>query len=267
MRPERDELDRFKNRKSGQVTKPAAKATAKPVSGAPAAPAKARPSSLWIALVCILACVSGALAWGYVLQEQRISSLDRDLNDAIGFISQSKLLIARLEGELSETGEELEQSGSAATRKLAFLDSEMRKLWGVANDRNKKAIAKNAETLDKLEREIKSVQGSLDKRLANVVKSLDALEASYHTVSADIKSLDSKISLTSGEMAITRDAISEDLASMKAGVDDIVGLKAQIVDNKKAIAAIDSSRRQVNERLVDLGRQVNELRLNANSGP
>lgn len=263
MRPESDELDRFKKRKTGQAVKP----TAKPVSGAPVAVAKARPSLAWIALVLILACVCGALAWGYVLQEQRISNLDRDLNDAIGFISQSKLLIARLEGELSETGEELEQSGSAAAKKLAFLDSEMRKLWGVSNDRNKKAIAGNTEALDKLERQIASVQSGLDKRMGSMVKSLDALEASYQKVNSSLKTLDSKISLTSGEMAITRDSISEELAAMKAGIGDVGSLKEQIAENKKAIAAIDSSRKQVNARLVDLGRQVNELRLNANSVP
>ena len=257
MRPEVDELDRFKSRKTSQSAAPIAGKAVSPKAASP------KPSYLLIALVCVLMCVSGALVWGYMQQEQRVSQLDRDLKDAVGFVSQSKLLIARIEGELSETGEELEQSGSAASSKLAFLDSEMRKLWAISNGRNKKAIAANTEGRENLQKKI-AEQG---KQLANAEKSLDVFESSFQRVEASLRSLETKMSLVSGEMAITRESVSEEMGVLKAEVSGLRSLQTQIQENKKAIAAIDSSRKQVNERLVRLSEQLNQLQLQAKPGP
>jgi chromosome segregation ATPase len=258
MRPEADEQDRFKSRTTNQKAAPvSAKSTPKPH------PKSAKQPFLLIALVCVLVCVSGALTWGFMQQEQQISQLDRDLKDAIGFVSQSKLLIARIEGELSETGEELEQSGSAAARKLAFLDSEMRKLWGISNDRNKKAIAANTLGREALQAKL----NRQEKKLDDVGKSLDAFESSFGRIDASIRAIETKVSLASGEMAITRESISEDLDVLRGEVAGIRALQLEIKDNKKAIAAIDSSRKQVNERLVRLSEQMNQLQLQSKPGP
>jgi len=190
-----------------------------------------------------------------------VTSLKTELEDAIGFISQSKLLIARLEGELSETGAELEQSGSAAEKKLAFLDSEMRKLWGVSNDRNKKSITANQQALDGLKVSV----SRHEERLKQVDKSLDSFENSYVKLEKALAGQESKLSLASGEMAITREAIGEDLTLLRSELDGLKALGAQIKENQKAILAIDTSRKQINERLVDLGRKVNEMQLQSPS--
>lgn len=253
MRPERDELDRFKNRKTGQAVNPKAKA-------APVAKVSAKPPYLLIGLVIVLMCVTGALGFGYVQQEQRISQLGKDLEDAAGFVNQSKLLMARLEGELSETGEELEQSGSAAAKKLAFLDSEMRKLWGVSNDRNRKAIAENKQRVDGLDVRI-------GKSLDDLSKGQNAFEATLKSQRSTIKSLESQLSLASGELAIVRESLAEDLDALRKEIGGFKAIQAQLTENKKAIASIDSSRKQINERLVDLGQQVNELKLSTKASP
>ena len=146
LRPDRDELDRFKSRssenkkdpkskKTGQASSPSAAA-----SNAPVAVVAAK-IPVWVTmLLVVLLAGAGGMAWLFVEQQTQIASLQESLNKASGTIDQGQLLMARFEGELSETGSELEQSGSAAEKKLAFLDSEMRKLWAVANERNKKSI-------------------------------------------------------------------------------------------------------------------------------
>jgi len=258
MRPERDELDRFKSRKDAQKVKPAKKSPSATTSSGTAS----KPVFLTF-LVVILVFASGALGWGYMQQEARVSELKAELDDAIGFISQSKLLIARLEGELNQTGEELEQSGSAAAQKLKFLDSEMRKLWGVSNDRNKKAIQSNADALVGLEAKLLGQQKTVGGKVASLEQGQASFEKLMLDVQTSIKAVRSQVSLASGEMAITREAINEDLSLLRDEIEQLSQLADQIKRNQKAIAAIDTSRKQLNERFVALDRKVNEIQLSA----
>jgi len=261
LRPERDELDRFKRRKEDKkVIAPVKEARQKKQ-----VERGGQGSPFLIFVVFVLACLSGALAWGYIQQESRLDSLKTELSDALGFIGQSKLSMARFEGELNETGAELEQSGSAAAQKLAFLDSEMRKLWGVANDRNKQAIENNALFLSKLEANAVKQEKKVSQSMTSIEKSLDSFEAMMAGVNRSIKSVESQVSLVASEATITREAVDEDLSSMRNELKNINNLKAGMGENRKAISSIDAHRKQLNERIVDLGQKLNALQLQVKS--
>ena len=58
---------------------------------------------LWVLLV-VVAAAAGA---GWYTQEQRVQALESQLEEADYWARQSKLALARFEGELSETGENL----------------------------------------------------------------------------------------------------------------------------------------------------------------
>lgn len=265
MRPERDELDRFQNRKDGSKSKPIkANHAAQSARPSPASEGHSKPVFLsFMVVVLLVAC--GALAWAYMDQAARVSDLKEELDDAIGFVSQSKLLMARLEGELNLTGEQLEQSGSAAQKKLAFLDSEMRKLWGVSNDRNKKAIKSNADELAKLESAIAKTNKSYAAQLKQLEQGQKSFESVLLSVQSELKSLASQSSLVSGELAIIRESVNEDLDAMRGDLNTFnvlnKSLKGGLDDNKQSIAAIDSHRKQLNERVIALDRNVNALQL------
>lgn len=265
MRPERDELDRFQNRKDGSKSKPIkANHAAQSARPSPASGGHSKPVFLsFMVVVLLVAC--GALGWAYMNQEARVSELKEELDDAIGFVSQSKLLMARLEGELSQTGEELEQSGSAAQKKLAFLDSEMRKLWGVSNDRNKKAIKTNADDLAKLETALSKTNKSYSAQFKQLEQGQKSFESILLNVQSELKSLTSQSSLVSGELAIIRESVNEDLDAMRSDLKAIKalskGLAGDLDTNKQSIAAIDSNRKQLNERVIALDRKVNALQL------
>ena len=141
LRPERDELDQFRDRSAKPVVKTKAAAAA-PSSDVVTKTRPTNPVALY-GLIVVLLIGIGALAWMTVQQRDLVQQIRAEQQEAAGFIGQSKLLLARLEGQVSETGAELEQTGSATDQKIAFLDSEVRKLWGIANDRNKKTIQAN----------------------------------------------------------------------------------------------------------------------------
>lgn len=227
-------------------------------------------SSVLITLVLL----SGFLSWSVFNQQQTISQLELELADTVNFITASKLLMARFEGELSDTGAEVAQSGSSATKKLAFLDSEMRKLWGVAGDRNKKAIAENkqiaSELLSAMTELTKEQAGFAsqmkvgNKKLLDIGVSVAALDTASKSLLEDAKKLGVQVSNNTGDMAITRQVLDDELILIKEIVStsppELQGLQADMAENKLAIASIDANRGQLNARIVSLEKSINALK-------
>ncbi|KZY60116.1 hypothetical protein A3742_05825 [Oleiphilus sp. HI0071] len=280
LRPERDELDRFQSRSApskSKKAKPKAETVSKSEAGGPknAAP-------LFVGSFALTLVLFGFLGWAYMTQSQALSRVEQDLAEAMDFVNQSKLSMARLEGELNEAGAELEESGSAAAEKLKFLDSEMRKLWGVAGDKNRKAISQNKDALAGLgsrfsqlkEKDLTPMQSQLAVQTKEIAK-LQSQVAESIALAQQMPALKKQVANGQSELALTREAIEEsvdDLATRISELSDRLGRIAksdagkQAVENAKAIASIDASRRQINERIVGLDRRLNELKLEVSAG-
>ena len=271
LRAERDEAKAYQNKagKTGQ------RQSAAQAGRAPSQPPKSKGNGLMASSVLIiLVLLSGFLSWSVFNQQQTISQLELELADTVNFITASKLLMARFEGELSDTGAEVAQSGSSATKKLAFLDSEMRKLWGVAGDRNKKAIAENkqiaSELLSAMTELTKEQAGFAsqmkvgNKKLLDIGVSLAALDTASKSLLEDAKKLGVQVSNNTGDMAITRQVLDDELILIKEIVStsppELQGLQADMAENKLAIASIDANRGQLNARIVSLEKSINALK-------
>ncbi len=264
LRPERDELDRFQKR-STKAPK-SNKKTSKEPSKSPES--RGSYSPLMIGLLLLMLVVIGFLGWMQVKQAQAVATLTKDLSDSTSFINQSKLLMARFEGELSTTGAELEQSGSAAEKKLAFLDSEMRKLWGLAGDRNKKAIESNKNSVDGLGVKLASLKDEQNKTLKAMSAKVDQGVQSVRDdikalgkLSKDMVMLEKMVANAASESALTRDSLEGQVNRLSKRIEKLSGDSARGIENSKAIASIDASRQQLNERIVGLERKLNELKL------
>lgn len=270
LRPEVDELDRFQKRSEPKAKVDAPKEPKlQPVSGQKAA------STMSVTLFAlILIVIVTVFAWFSWKQQIEITGLKTQLGEASGVMDQSKLLIARLEGKLSETGVELAESGTAAEKKMEFLDSEMRKLWGVAYDRNKKAIEENLALIKDMETKLTAAQkeqadkikevskdiaaisddlkkqiGAYDGRLSGLANDLSALRTSQNSISSDVK-----------------DRLAEQKKMVDAVKKDSQGFLERTAKLDLSIESINASRRQLNERIVDMERKINELQLK-NTGP
>jgi chromosome segregation ATPase len=271
LRAERDEAKVYQNKagKTGQ------RQSAAQAGRAPSQPPKSTGNGLMASSVLIiLVLLSGFLSWSVFNQQQTISQLELELADTVNFITASKLLMARFEGELSDTGAEVAQSGSSATKKLAFLDSEMRKLWGVAGDRNKKAIAENkqiaSELLSAMTELTKEQAGFAsqmkvgNKKLLDIGVSVAALDTASKSLLEDAKKLGVQVSNNTGDMAITRQVLDDELILIKEIVStsppELQGLQADMAENKLAIASIDANRGQLNARIVSLEKSINALK-------
>jgi len=276
LRPDLDELDQFKNRKNnnkststdGDAEGEAVKSSVKKLHGNGKAPIKkASNSPMILVFAVILMAVFGGLAWIVYQQQADIKLLKQNLQDASGFIGQSKLLMARFEGELNSTGAELEQSGSAAQKKLAFLDSEMRKLWGISNDRNKKAIKDNENAISGFTLNQRKTNESIESELLSLKESAQKKASESEKRNADIAA---QLSSMASELVALKIEQEDALSSSKNTLKDLAAntgeiklgfaaLMPKVADNTKSIESIDASRRQINARVVNLERQLNKL--------
>ena len=109
---------------------------------------------LWLLVILLTSVAAG----GWYIQGQRIQALENQVEEADSWVRQSKLALARFEGTLSETGENLQQAGVSLDEQLASqktrldnADSEIRKLWVVANERNKQQLEQQAAAISELE--------------------------------------------------------------------------------------------------------------------
>ena len=228
---------------------------------------------LGLIVVVLLIGVLGA-GWVYNEQRQELTALKVELKDALGFIRQSKLLMARFEGKLSETGDEMAEGDTEAQKKLKFLDSEVRKLWGIAYDRNRKAIGLNdglikahASELKNTETELKTIALASKKQTAKLnelVKSLTVQQSSNQALQSELLAMKGSNDQLFSQIEQLEDASDTAVMVMRQEINQLAEnneLAVRVQQNEVAIEANDASRLQLNERLIALDSKLNNLQL------
>lgn len=215
-------------------------------------PASSQTSSFWMlatGLLVILVMVLGAYFFRE-LQGMR-AQLDSKLD-------QSSQMLGNLESQLSATDESLNQSSGKISDTLSLHDSEIRKLWDVANKRNKDSIQKNQASIVKLDK----MRAELAKSVAALNESMAQLEKQNQQYAIQRNQMQTQIDLASESV---RQAETQ-VAGQKKVIDQVTkilpalkvlaaeqskgeGLALRIADIEAAIGAFDAYRREVNTRL------------------
>lgn len=249
-----------------------------------------------------LLIVAGAAGAGWYQQEQRIQVLEGQLEEADYWARQSKLALARFEGELSETGENLQEKGQSIEETLAShkerlntVDSEIAKLWGVANDRNRKRLDDHEEQLTSLRADVDSgksarealsasvgelettVASRLDKVRADLERQLTAVREAGQENAARLTQLDESLAGVDKmverqllrferEQNLTIEGLDSRIVSLEKATDNLSSsgqletVRKDLAGLKQTVSSIDSSRAQLTSRLVRLSEEVNDLR-------
>jgi len=185
---------------------------------------------LWL-LVIVLACVAGG---GWYMQGQRVQALENQVEEADSWVRQSKLALARFEGTLSETGENLQQAGVSLDEQLALqetrldnADSEIRKLWVIANERNKQRLKQQAAAISELETalgkhrsdlvRVQTSVASAETALGDAVKGQQSeraeLAVQVNTVQASASSLKTELAAANQRADALTKSIDERIAT------------------------------------------------------
>ncbi len=257
-------------------------------------------------LIALLAVtVAGAVGW--YQQSQRIEQMESQLEEADYWVRQSKLALARFEGELSETGEDLQEAGQSIQQRLSTqsgrldkADSEIRKLWGVANDRNKSRLNDHEARLEALNKtiagarterqtlatdlaglektlssELSALESTLKKGLAAQSERLDSQQSALGEVRKSLAvvddKLESRLKRFQREQELTINGLEGRISSLEKTTqalsgDQLASLRSELTSLRQTVASIDASRAQLTSRLVRLSEEVSQLRSQAAGG-
>lgn len=255
-------------------------------------------SLLWLLIIGL----AGLAVAGWYAQNQRIAALESQVEEADYWARQSKLALARFEGELTETGENLQERGTSLAEQIAANDkalktanSEIRKLWVVANERNKERLNEHQSRLKDLEstqaedvEALAAVKVSVDKVRSSLAADIAAVEEQMKTSivalqdanrqateqltslsqqMADVDQVvENRIRRFEQEQKLGMQGMEGRIAALEkesgrlAGAGSVQSLKNEVASLKRTIDAVDASRSQLTSRLIRLSEEVNELR-------
>lgn len=205
-----------------------------------ALPQKSGPSFVAvIALLIALASLggSGFLAW--------------QLTESQKALQLAKGRITGLETRLNLSSDQSTQTVEDIDAKLKWADSEIRKLWGVSNDTNKKKIAANVSGIAALKKSLATTKRNTTKSRASVT----AMGAKITTLQANLDKSDGAITQLEIQ-ALTVAQMKEDVERIIQQMPGLRGLATRVKTNEEAIAAIDAYRRNLNRDLLQLKKQI-----------
>lgn len=247
----------------------------------------------WLAIL-LLAFIGGAGFLGYQ-QERRIEALEGQLEEADYWARQSKLALARFEGALSETGESLEETGASMGERLNTVDSEIRKLWALANERNRQQLEQHQSSIQAVQSSLATLQTSLAEQGEQLGGMGGRVEALGERLGEDVTGLGQRIDAQGEQLAkqlaevgsrfdavdeqvdsrlqrfvqerrLADEEVASRLASLErrmdqqAGSSELAQVREQLAELEQTVKAIDASRAQLTSRLVGLSAEVDRLR-------
>ena len=205
-------------------------------------------SSSSIAINFVLAIlVAGLMVAGWFLanQHQLLAEEQKARKSA-----EQRLVV--LEDRLRVTDEALTETGADTGKQIDRWESEIRKLWAVANERNKGWIKANEAAVAAGKKQTKALEASQAK-VQQQLAALDAAITKLGKLSDNIAAVDKKteeIAATQKDMIGRVNAARQAVASLQAG------LTNRVEENEQAVASMDAYRSQLNKRLTDLERSL-----------
>jgi len=163
--------------------------------------------------------------------------------------------IGLLEDRLRMTDENLSETGQDTKSQINFWESEIRKLWGVTNDRNKKWIEENKAGIEKLGKDLQGLQ-SATRELTNSVGRHEALFKQQSAMVDQLTSLELSLQQMAGVQRDIVDRVNTTSQSMATLQSSLVN---RVAENEQAVTAIDAYRVQINNRLASIERRLDSL--------
>lgn len=206
--------------------------------------------SLGFVYFLLLLIIGGAGAGGYWLwlENQKLRG------ELLGARSQ----IQDLDSQLVAADVSNSELGSTVEETLKTHESEIRKLWGVAYDRNRSAIATNDSKIEVLEgkltdlREVVSVQS---KRVAVQADAFNEVESGYNTMVNTVAKLETAQKEQGSKVA----ELVSDLSAVAKQSDDIKSQGDRIVSLDKQLKTLQQSLERLATQVSQQGKGLDSL--------
>ncbi|WP_043317166.1 hypothetical protein [Microbulbifer sp. HZ11] len=209
---------------------------AQPVAPEPVTEAGSGGGSSFLAIVALMLALAGLGGAGFLYTQWQ---------ETVAQLKDADARIVQLEKRFEMSGEESAASVEVLNAKVKENASEIRKLWGVSYDTNRKSIAANKATADAAKKEVAALSSRV-KGFESSLKKVAALES-------EISKLKESTVTASRETKDKVASIERQLNSVRAD------LTARVGANEEAVQSIDSYRRTVNKDLVQLRDAIRSL--------
>lgn len=199
-------------------------------------------------MLAVLIAGLAVAGWFIAEQYQRLEAEGDALADA-----QSRLEV--LEDRLRVTDEALTETGEATSEQINFWESEIRKLWGVSDDRNKKWIRDNQKAIADLKQSLSSIQSTSREIQSTLGRHESAFDRQQEVIDqiTNVEIQLQEISRSQRDLVDRVNTTQQTVAQLRSG------LANRVEQNEEAVEAIDAYRLQLNSRLADIERRLDNL--------
>ena len=209
----------------------------------------------WFVVLVLLVVISGGCWLGLQVLE-----LQQRLSDNKNALQLERSLMESISAQVHETGSSFAETGNVLESKFKFFESEIRKLWDIANKRNKQDIESNASRVRSIDANLKKSQQGLEGELKSLtvgqtvttqaIAKINKRFLSENTaLRASLEQQSEQLLLISGKYEV----LQQRLNSLPND------LSKRVAMNEEAVQAIDASRQQLQTRFRKLQQQVNQL--------
>lgn len=205
-------------------------------------------------LLAVMIAGFGVGGWFVFNQQQELLASERQR-------AETEQRVQRLEARLRATDETMTEAGEDTNEQLNFWESEIRKVWDIANKRNKKWIEDNQAAVASHRSTLNSVESSLADLRSAVSRNDTKLQQQAEIVErlADVQEQVRTLVRQHRDLVDSVNSSRQVVATLKAS------LEPRVEKIEEAISAIDGSRRQtgaqwnrLRDRIEELERQLNE---------
>jgi len=196
-------------------------------------------------VIVILAFVMGI--GGFTLYE-----VQQKLDQTTVLLTKSKDQISELERRLSATDQGFAKSGNLVERRLESNELEIRKLWDVANKRNKNRIKNNETALSGVQTEVEKLGGTIGGINSSVEKVTKGFKQLDENMNQLVLSLVDENEELSTQVSMVRGQIQDQSVDISGTDRNIALLTNRVKTTEEAIEAIDQHRKQLNSSLSEL---------------
>ena len=189
-----------------------------------------------------------AAGWFLFVQQE-------ELGEERGRLDEANQRLMVLEERLSATDNAMMQEGQDTKEQIGFWQDEIRKLWAVSNERNKKWIKDNERSINKITASIDGVVAST----RNIQAAVDRHESAFEQQQGIIDQLAS-LELQLQQIVRSQRDLVDKVNKVNASFSQIRGdLSGKVKDNVEAIESIDAYRVTLNTKIRELELRLNQL--------
>lgn len=208
------------------------------------APAAGGPGIMVSLVLALLLAGLTACGWFLVTQNEALEQARADRAEA-------DARLARIEDQLSITGEALSETETQTQTQIEFWESEIRKLWDVTNKRNRSWIEENQAAVKKLRSDVDGQGRGIAEVRAQATDLRRAL-ATQEELMEQVALLDRRAADLLAQQRTLTDSVNTLRQSTGA-------MDRRVKENEEAVKSIDAFRRDAVSRLTRLQDRLDAL--------